>query len=127
MPSIGALTRAAKAAKPRARPAAPNLRPSGENLFDHTPVENSSQALIEPAVEKGQPRVVQSHEMQNRRVQVVAVDFILDGFVAELVGRAVMHAALHAAAGHPDGEAVRVVVSALGSLRITCGRTRRPR
>ena len=45
-------------------------------------------------------------------MQVVDVDRVLDGLVAELVGRAVGRAALDAAAGQPDGEAPVVVVAA---------------
>ena len=45
------------------------------------------------------------------------------GLVADLVGRAVADAALDAAAGHPDGEAVRIVVAA-GLL--ACLRDRQP-
>src|SRR5205814_1829368 len=39
-------------------------------------------------------------------------DAVLDGFEADLVGRAVVDPALHAAAGQPAGEGVRVVVAA---------------
>ena len=39
-----------------------------------------------------------------------------DRLVAELVGRAVAEAALHAGAGQPDGEALRVVVAAARAL-----------
>ena len=51
-------------------------------------------------------------QVQDRRVQVVDVDGVDGGGVADLVGLAVADAALDAAAGHPDGEAVRVVVAA---------------
>ena len=60
-------------------------------------------------------------------------DLGLDDVVAKLVGLAVDDARLDAAAGHPEREAVRVVVAAeegraAASLRSSaCGRTRRPR
>ena len=61
-------------------------------------------------------------------MQVGDVVAVLDGVEAELVGRAVDDAALDAAAGQPDGEAVRVMVAAVGTLaRRACGRTRSPR
>src|SRR5260221_11991264 len=40
------------------------------------------------------------------------VDFVLDGAVTELVGRAEGEAGLDAAAGEPDGEAAGVVIAA---------------
>ena len=50
------------------------------------------------------------------------------GPVADFVGLAVADAALDARAGHPDQEAVRVVVAAVARpARRACGRTRRPR
>ena len=49
----------------------------------------------------GQPLVVDAEQVQHRGVQVVDVDDVLDGVVAELVGRAVGDAALDAAAGQP--------------------------
>ena len=42
---------------------------------------------------------------------------ILDGVEAEFVGRAVDDAAFDAAAGHPDAEAVRMMVAAVAVLR----------
>ena len=51
-------------------------------------------------------------------MQVVHVDLVLDRLEAELVGRAVGHAALHAAAGQPHREAVRVVVAARLALAL---------
>ena len=45
------------------------------------------------------------------------MDAFLYGAEAELVGGAVGHAALEAAAGQPDGEAPVVVVAAIAALR----------
>ena len=52
-------------------------------------------------------------QVQHRGVQVVDVDDVLDGVVAELVGGAVGDAALDAAAGQPHREALDVVVAAV--------------
>ena len=54
--------------------------------------------------------------MQDGGVDVGDVVPVLDGVEAEFVGRAVGDAALDAAAGHPDGEAVGMVVAAVGPL-----------
>src|SRR5262245_31172913 len=59
-----------------------------------------------------QPMVVDAEEGEDRRMQVVDVDDVVHGGVAELVGGAMGHAALDAAAGHPDREALDVVVAA---------------
>ena len=72
--------------------------------------------------------MVEAHQVQDRGVQVVDVDPVLDGLQAELVGRAVDHAALDAAAGQPHREAQAVVVAALRPFGgRASGRTRRPR
>ena len=60
--------------------------------------------------------MVEAQEVQNRGVQVVDVDGLLDGRVAELVGGAVDLAALDAAAGEPDRKAPVVVVAAHARL-----------
>ena len=57
--------------------------------------------------------VVDAELMQDRRVQVVDVDRIADDVVAVVVGFAVGDARPDAAAGHPDGEAARVMIAAV--------------
>ena len=47
------------------------------------------QPEITPRVAVGQALVVEAHQSQQRRVQVVHVDGVIDGLEAELVGRAV--------------------------------------
>ena len=56
--------------------------------------------------------VVQAQLVQDRRLQVVDVDRVLDHVVADLVGLAVDVARLHAAAGQPHRVGVDVVVAA---------------
>ena len=50
----------------------------------------------------GELRVVESHQVQDRGVEVVDFDGIFDDVVAEIVGPAERDARLDAAAGHPD-------------------------
>ena len=72
--------------------------------------------------------------MQDRGLQVVDVDRILDDVEAQVVGSAVGHPGLDAAAGHPHGEGLRMVIAAqaasqrrVASRPSACVRTRRPR
>ena len=59
----------------------------------------------------GQAFVVDAHLVQDRRLQVVDVDGVFHGVHAEFVALAVSEAGLHAAAGHPGGEAARMMVA----------------
>ena len=64
-----------------------------------------------------EPARVEAELVQDRGVDVGDVVAVLDGVEADLVGRAVDDAALDAAAGHPDREAVDVMVAAVAALR----------
>jgi len=64
----------------------------------------------------GELQMVHAGQVEHGGVQVVEVDFVLDGEVAVIVGGAVGHAAFDAAAGEPHGEALRVVVAAVVAL-----------
>mgnify|MGYP003541572192 CR=1 FL=1 len=77
------------------------------------------QAEIAALVAVGQPKVIDAEEVEDGRVEVIDVDGFLDRVVAELVGRAVDVPLLDARPGHPDREAVGVMVAAVlaaGSL-----------
>ena len=74
------------------------------------------QAEVATAVAVGQTFVVQPEEVQDGRVQVVDVHLVFRGVVAVVVGGSVAEPALYAAAGHPHGEAFRVVVSPIAIL-----------
>src|SRR6266511_2878585 len=56
--------------------------------------------------------VVDAQQVENRRVQVVHVDFVGGGLVAKIVGGAQRKGGPDAPAGQPDGEAARIVVAA---------------
>ena len=91
--------------------------------FFHHPAVDVGQAEIAAGVAVGELFVVEAQQVQDRRVQIVDVDVVLDGREAELVGGAVDVAALHAAAGQPHREAVVIVVAAvdLAGIRPGCG------
>ncbi|MFT5108198.1 MAG: hypothetical protein ACI9UA_003841 [Pseudoalteromonas tetraodonis] len=62
--------------------------------------------------------MIDAEQVQDRRMQVVYANAILDGLISELVARAILHAAFDAAASHPHREDMRVVIPALAVLRI---------
>ena len=65
---------------------------SGDDLIDHPP-SHIGQAKVPARIPIRQPFVIQSEQMQDRRVQIVHVDFVLNGVMAILVGLAVADAA----------------------------------
>src|SRR5262249_52448926 len=85
-----------------AMPARPFL--SSQNLAHHMSFD-IGQAKIAAGVTISQAFVVEAQEVQDGGVQVVDVNTLFDGAVAELVGGAVDVAPLDAAAGEGDGEA----------------------
>ena len=60
---------------------------------------------------EGQLRVIESEQMQNRRVEIVYMAFVLDHFHSVIVGLAINHSALDAAAGQPRREGVGVMAA----------------
>src|SRR5438132_8932277 len=85
---------------------------SGQNLVYNTALHVGETEV--PALELvRQALVVDAEEVEHGSVQVMHLDDIFDGVVAQLIGAAVRDAALDAAAGQPDGEALDVVVAAV--------------
>ena len=79
------------------------------------------EAEVAAAGAVGELGVVDTHEVEDGGVDIVDVDGLVDDLPAEVVGGAVGHAALDAAAGEPHAEAVGVVVAAgvgAGSRRV---------
>src|SRR5262249_6117572 len=72
--------------------------PSRQDALDHVAM-HVGEAEVAPAVAERQLLVVDAHQVQDRRVQVMDVDAVLYGVDAQLVGGAVGQAALDAAAG----------------------------
>ena len=75
------------------------------------------QAVVAAVVGVRELAVVEAQGVEQGGLEVVDGDDVLDGGVAEVVGRAVDVAPLEAAAGQPEREAVAVVVAAVGPLR----------
>ena len=74
--------------------------------------DDAGQALVESAVVVGQLFVIQAHEVEDGGMQVADVVSVDDGLVAKFVGLTVARSGVDAAAGHPIGEALGVVVAA---------------
>ena len=72
--------------------------------------------LVAAVAGEGEALVVEAEQVQNRGMQVGDMAAVGDGVVAEVVGGAVGLAALDAAAGEPDAEAIGVVVAAVLAL-----------
>ena len=72
------------------------------------------QAIIPAAVAVGQAFVIKAYLMQDRGVQVVDVDLVLDRVPAVFVGRSVDHASANASASHPHGEAEQMMLATVG-------------
>ena len=64
----------------------------------------------------GETFVIESQDVQDCCVQIVEVDFVLDGVVAVVVGRTVAESRLDARARHPHGERLGIVVAPVGTL-----------
>ena len=81
--------------------------------------------------------VVDAEQMQHRRVKIIDVHRILNDVKTDVVGLAVGESSLDAAARHPDGEGVLVMVTADFVAHVVrssqfpaaseCGRTQHPR
>src|SRR6185436_16526470 len=71
------------------------------------------QPIVAALETEREPFVVDSQQMQERRVEVVDVDAVRHDVVAEGTRLAVEGPALDAAAGHPEAEAPRVMIAAV--------------
>src|SRR5690242_11415381 len=74
---------------------------------------DSGKFLFQPLEFVGEPGVVHAKKAKDGGVEVAHMDRILDYVIAEIVSLAVNVAGLGAAAGHPGGEAARMVVAAV--------------
>src|SRR5690348_12692411 len=78
--------------------------------MDRVGALDADQLLVQAAVEVGQAVWVEPELVQDRGVEVLYLERLLDGGTAEFVGLADADAALDPAAGQPHREAVGVVV-----------------
>src|SRR5436190_1017483 len=95
-------------AKPQAANQAASLR---QHLADDLAV-HVRQAEVAAAEAVREAQMIQAHKVQQRRMQIVNRDAILDGAMSDLVGGTVARAPSDAATGEPDGESMRVVIAA---------------
>ena len=80
-------------------------------VFHHFALD-IGQAEIAALETVGQFRVIESEQMQQRRVQIVHVDLVLHDVETEFVGFAESDARFDAAAGHPHRERLRMMIAA---------------
>src|SRR5687768_1937283 len=78
---------------------------ASDDLVNGLGTLDAHELLVQPAVEVAQPLGVDAELVEDGGVKVLHVQAVADGVGAEVVGLADGHAALHAAAGHPHGEA----------------------
>src|SRR3954452_24846798 len=62
----------------------------------------------------GELRVVESEQVQHRRVQVMHVYLVLRDIEAKLIGLAENDTALESAACHPHRECIRMMIASIG-------------
>ena len=93
---------------------------SGQDLADDAAVD-VGQAEVAAGVAVGELLVVEAEQVQDRGVQVVDVDLVLDGLEAELVGRAVDVPPFTPPPASHIGEAVVVVVAAVDLAGVAAG------
>lgn len=89
--------------------------PSCNHVRDYMPF-HVRQSHIAAAETEGGACVIYTHQVQHRGMQVVNFDTVLDCLVAKFVSGPVNCAWLYTATGHPDGEAILVVVASIFSL-----------
>jgi len=71
-----------------------------------------SEAIFPPLEGKGEPGVVKSEEVENRRLEVMHPDFPILNLAPQLVRFPMNVTRFHPSSCHPNGETVRVVISA---------------
>src|SRR6185437_2335360 len=83
-----------------------------EELFDNVSgdVGQTEIAALEPVSELG---VIEAEAIENRRVEVVDVDLVLDDVETEVVAFPDRNAGLDAAPRHPHCEGIRVMIAAI--------------
>ena len=76
---------------------------------------NVGETALDAVVVEGEALVVEAKEVEDRGVEIVRGEDVFASLEAKLIGGPVAYAALHARPGEPGGEAVGVVVAAVGA------------
>src|SRR5690606_28029516 len=84
-------------------------RCSGHDLFYHMPM-HIGEPEIATGMAVGEALVIEAEQMQDGGMEIVDVHGVDHRFIAVVVGLAVGVAAFHAAAGHPHGEGLVIVI-----------------
>ena len=87
--------------------------PLSKHVFDHF-AEDVSEAEVTTLMAIGEAFVVDAELMEDGSLQVVDVNGVLGNVDAVIVGLAVGDTPAHATAGEPVGEAVGMMVAAIG-------------
>lgn len=85
---------------------------SGEEFADDATID-IGQTKLTPGVAIGELFVIESKEVQESSVEVVHVNFAIDRKVSDFVCLPPGKTWFDAGAGEPDGEAARVVITAI--------------
>src|SRR5262245_22745041 len=93
--------------------------PSRHGGFDHLS-GHIGQSLVAARMTMGELLVIETEEMQDRRVKVVDRDRIVHGVEAEFVGLPDNRATLRPASGEPHRIAERIVVATFAPLTVRC-------
>ena len=83
-----------------------------------------SQAILSALIAVGQPRVIDTAQMQHRGLHVVNMNGIGRDVPGEVVGFSVDRAAFDAAARHPPAVGSSKVIAALGICRVSLTKRR---
>lgn len=92
-------------------------RALSDDAFDDFGSFDSGQFSVQTLELIREPIGVDAESIQHGSMEIVDADGIFDDVVGKVVGLSDAHAGLDAAAGEEDGEAARVVIASVVSLR----------
>ena len=87
----------------------------------HDVAVNVRQAELAPLMAIGQSFVIDAKEVEAGGVEVVDVDFVFDNTETKLISGAMGRSSFDAATGHPNAEALLMVIAAWGGFRSCAG------
>lgn len=94
-------------------------RTGSRTYFQHNLTANIGQGFFAALMQISQQFVIKSHQMKNRRMNIMQVDFVVNSFETEFVCFTVANPALHAATCKPHTEAVRIMIASRSILAFT--------